>query len=64
MKFPPESGITLCEMIWDLTDNYSTSDYDGMNDIHNYQPCENIAARDAILEEMDVEPPGLFRLPY
>ena len=43
MKFPNGYSKKLCEMVWDITDNPSTPDYDGLNDIHNYQPCENRA---------------------
>lgn len=62
MKFPNGKGTTLCEMIWDKTDNPLTLEYDGMNEIHNYQPCENLAAKDAKFEELEIEPPGLNKL--
>jgi parallel beta-helix repeat protein len=41
MKIPP--GKTLCQMIWDMTDDPETLEYDGANYIHNWQPCENLA---------------------
>lgn len=43
MKFPPGKGI--CQMIWDMTDDPGTTEYDGANEIHNWRPCENLAER-------------------
>ena len=32
-------------MIWDMTDDPETTEYDGANEVHNWQPCENLAER-------------------
>ena len=56
MKFPPGTGKTLCQMIWDETDNGSTTEYDGANTIHGWQPCENLAERDARKDDTELEP--------
>lgn len=47
MKFPAGTEKTLCQMVWDQTDDPVTAGYDGANNIHNWQPCENLAERDA-----------------
>ena len=55
MKFPPSVGVTLCEMLWDKTDDPTLTEYDGKNSIQNYQPCENLAKRDGRKEELELE---------
>ena len=55
MNFPTGQSVTLCQMIWDATDNPFTIEYDGANEIHNYQPCENLAERDTRKLEMKLE---------
>ncbi|WP_163709465.1 right-handed parallel beta-helix repeat-containing protein [Mangrovibacterium lignilyticum] len=50
MKFPT-GNFSLCEMISDRTDNPGTPEYDGLNNIHNYQPCDNRASRNMAFEE-------------
>jgi hypothetical protein len=51
MKFPVGQSKTLCQMIWDFTDEVLTTEYDGANVIHNWEPCENLAERDINLME-------------
>ena len=61
MQFAPGPGKTLCEMIWDRTDDPVTAAYDGDNAIHGWQPCENLAALG--IEPMgppDDDPPGFL----
>ena len=53
MKFPPEINMSLCEMVWDFTDNPSTPEYDGQNEIHNYVACENLDRRDMKFQELE-----------
>ncbi|MCY1720447.1 right-handed parallel beta-helix repeat-containing protein [Prolixibacteraceae bacterium Z1-6] len=62
VRFPQSNDMSLCEMILDLTDDPTTKMYDGLNKIHNYQPCENLENRDNKFELLDIEPPGLFKL--
>jgi parallel beta-helix repeat protein len=59
MKFPADEGKTLCHMIRDVTDNPTTTTYDGTNDIHDWRPCENLAERDARKDEPESEPQGI-----
>ena len=40
MMFPPVKGNALCQMIWDMTDDPMTPEYDGNNFIHHWEPCE------------------------
>lgn len=49
------SGKGLCEMVWDETDDESTSQYDGENKIHGWQPCKPVDGRAAQSEETDLE---------
>ena len=46
MKWPEIDGVTICDMILDLTDDPTTFKYDGTNIIHHYQPCESLAKKD------------------
>lgn len=55
MKFPAGKGKALCQMIWDETDDPTTTDYDGANSIHNWQPCENLAEREIRKLDMELE---------
>jgi hypothetical protein len=55
MKFPPIPGVALCQLIVDLTDDETTVEYDGMNEIHHWKPCENMAAREARTTESETE---------
>ena len=41
MKFPPQQGVTLCEMVLDVSDDPLTQEYDGNNFIHHWKACEN-----------------------
>jgi hypothetical protein len=61
MNFPEGQGVMLCQMILDLTDDPFTTEYDGTNEIHNYQPCENLAKRDINL--MEIEANSRHRIP-
>lgn len=54
MKFPPENSKSLCEMVWDFTDDPSTPAYDGQNEIHNYVACENLDRRDMKFVELEL----------
>jgi len=47
MKFPAQTSKTLCQMVWDMTDDPLTTAYDGVNVIQNWRPCESLAKRDA-----------------
>ncbi|TLX76534.1 hypothetical protein E9993_06500 [Labilibacter sediminis] len=61
MKFTPTKGVTLCDMILDVTDNFGTPYYDGLNEIHNYVACENMAKRDFKMEEVKINQRGANR---
>lgn len=61
VQFSQNNDKSLCEMILDQTDNPTTIIYDGLNTIHNYQPCENLANRDLKFEFMEIEPPGMYK---
>jgi hypothetical protein len=52
MMFPSGKGIARCQMIRDMTDDPETPEYDGVNEIHNWQPCENLADREARNSEL------------
>jgi hypothetical protein len=54
-KFPPEQGVTLCEMVLDLSDDPMTPEYDGNNFIHYWKPCENLSERALMIPEDDIE---------
>jgi parallel beta-helix repeat protein len=56
MMLPPSEGIARCQMIWDMTDDPETTEYDGANEIHAWWPCENLAERVAGEAEPDPEP--------
>jgi hypothetical protein len=55
MKYPPGMGKALCQMIWDQTDDESTTEYDGANVIHGWQPCESLAERDARMDDTELD---------
>jgi hypothetical protein len=63
--FEPEylvgNGKGLCEMLWDETDDESSSQYDGENKIHGWQPCELISERGSGKEGSEAEPDFLRR---
>ncbi|WP_430816622.1 hypothetical protein [Carboxylicivirga sp. RSCT41] len=61
MKFTPTQGLTLCDMIFDGTDNALTAYYDGLNEIHNYEACENMAKRHFKMEEIQLNKRGANR---
>jgi hypothetical protein len=49
-------GKGLCQMLWDQTDDESTTQYDGVNKIHGWQPCELFPERGSGKEGSGAEP--------
>jgi hypothetical protein len=43
-RLPAVKGVSLCQMIYDFTDNPQTPEYDGHNSIHHWTACEDHSA--------------------
>ncbi|MDH5603936.1 MAG: right-handed parallel beta-helix repeat-containing protein, partial [Cyclobacteriaceae bacterium] len=60
VKFPYGRNISICNMIWDKSDDPVTPEYDGLNEIHHWLPCEKLPEREAHVFGEDIKAEALM----